>query len=46
MSVNRVRTRSLVGFMRTMVRLVVQRRSREAMEGILRSTKTGLENRK
>ncbi len=46
LSVNRVRTRSLVGFMRTMVRLVVQRRSREAMEGILRSTKTGLENRK
>ena len=43
LSVNRVRTRSLTGIMRTVVRAVVQRRSREAMEGILRSTKTGLE---
>lgn len=44
LSVNRVRTRSLTGFMRAMVRSVVQRRSRDAMEGILRSTKTGLES--
>jgi hypothetical protein len=43
LSVNRVRTRSLQSFMRTMVRSTVQRRSREAMEGILRSTKAGLE---
>ena len=45
LAVNRVRTRSLTGIMRAMVRAVVQRRSREAMEGILRSTKTGLERR-
>lgn len=45
LAVNRVRTRSLTGIMRAMVRSVVQRRSREAMEGILRSTKTGLEKR-
>lgn len=43
LSVNRVRTRSLTGIMRAMVRAVVQRRSRDAMEGILRSTKAGLE---
>ena len=43
LAVNRVRTRSLTGIMRTVVRTVVQRRSREAMEGILRSTKAGLE---
>jgi hypothetical protein len=43
LAVNRVRTRSLTGIMRTMVRSIVQRRSREAMEGILRSTKAGLE---
>jgi len=43
LSLNRVRTRSLTGVMRMMVRAVVQRRSREAMEGILRSTKAGLE---
>jgi hypothetical protein len=42
-SVNRVRTRSLTGFMRGIVRTMVQRRSREAMEGILRSMKTALE---
>jgi hypothetical protein len=46
LAVNRVRTRSLTGIMRAVVRAVVQRRSREAMEGILRSTKTGLENRR
>jgi hypothetical protein len=45
LAVNRVRTRSLTGIMRAMVRSVVQRRSREAMEGILRSMKTGLERR-
>jgi hypothetical protein len=43
LSVNRVRTRSLGGIMRAMVRSVVQRRSRDAMQGILRSTKAGLE---
>jgi hypothetical protein len=43
--VNRVRTRSLTGIMRAMVRSVVQRRSREAVEGILRSTKAGMETR-
>ena len=46
LSVNRVRTRSLTGIMRTMVRTIVQRRSREAMEGILRSTKAGLEGKR
>jgi hypothetical protein len=45
LAVNRVRTRSLTGILRAMVRSVVQRRSREAMEGILRSTKAGLEKR-
>jgi len=45
LSVNRVRTRSLTGMMRLVVRAIVQRRSREAMEGILRSMKTGLERR-
>jgi len=44
--VNRVRTRSLIGFMRVMVRTIVQRRSREAMEGILGSTKRALESRR
>jgi hypothetical protein len=43
LSVNRVRTRSLTGFVRSMVRTIVQRRCREAMEGILRSTKVALE---
>jgi hypothetical protein len=42
-SMNRVRTRSLTGFTRTVVRSIVQRRCREAMEGILRSTKTAIE---
>ena len=42
-SVNRVRTRSLTGFMRSVVRSIVERRSREAMEGILRSMKVALE---
>lgn len=43
LSVNRVRTRSLTGIMKAMVRAIVQRRSRDAMEGILRSTKAALE---
>lgn len=43
LSVNRVRTRSLTSFTRGVVRAIVQRRSREAMEGILRSTKAALE---
>jgi hypothetical protein len=43
LSVNRVRTRSLTGFMRGIVRTIVQRRSRDAMEGILRSMKRALE---
>src|SRR5206468_10012047 len=42
-SMNRVRTRSLTSFTRGVVRSIVQRRSREAMEGILRSTKAALE---
>ena len=44
-SMNRIRTRSLTGFTRTLVRSIVQRRSREAMEGILRSMKIGIERR-
>lgn len=44
-SVNRVRTRSLSGFFRGMVRSVVQNRSREALEKILRATKASLEKR-
>ncbi len=44
-SMNRVRTRSLTGFTRSLVRSIVQRRSRDAMEGILRSMKTGIEKR-
>ncbi len=46
LSVNRVRTRSLTSFMRGMVRMVVQRRSRDAMDGILRSTKAALEGKR
>jgi hypothetical protein len=42
-SMNRVRTRSLTGFSRTLVRSIVQRRSRDAMEGILRTMKAGIE---
>lgn len=45
LSVNRVRTRSLTSFTRGVVRSIVQRRSRDAMEGILRSTKAALERR-
>jgi hypothetical protein len=41
--VNRARTRSLSSFMRRLVRSTVQRRSREALEHVLRSTKTALE---
>jgi len=44
-SINRVRTRSLTGFSRTLVRSIVQRRSRESMEGILRSMKGAIEGR-
>src|SRR3954469_12462686 len=44
-SMNRVRTRSLTSFTRTLVRSIVQRRSRDAMEGILRSTKAAIEVR-
>jgi hypothetical protein len=43
LSVNRVRTRSLTSLMRAMVRSTVQRRSRDAMENLLRSTKVALE---
>lgn len=42
-SINRVRTRSLTGFTRSIVRSIVQRRSRDAMEGILRSMKRTIE---
>jgi hypothetical protein len=42
-SINRARTRSLTGFMRTMVRSAVQGRSRDAMRKILEATKTALE---
>jgi hypothetical protein len=42
-SMNRVRTRSLTGFSRTLVRSIVQRRSRDSMAGILQSTKSALE---
>ena len=42
-SVNRARTRSLSGVMRSIVRSVVQGRSRDAMRKILTATKTGLE---
>jgi hypothetical protein len=41
--VNRARTRSLTGFLRMMIRSTVQSRSREAMESVLRTTKTSLE---
>lgn len=41
--VNRARTRSLTSFSRTLVRSIVQRRSRDGLEHMLRSTKLGLE---
>jgi hypothetical protein len=41
--VDRARTRSLVSFMRGFVRVIVQRRCRNAMEKILRTTKLTLE---
>ncbi len=44
-SVNRARTRSLSGFLRGMVRSVVQGRSRDALDKILRATKQNLESR-
>ena len=44
-AMNRVRTRSLTGFSRSLVRSMVQRRSRDAMEGILRSMKGAIEKR-
>jgi hypothetical protein len=43
-SMNRVRTRSLTGFTRTLVRSIVQRRSRDSVEGLLRSMKTRIEH--
>ena len=42
-SVSRARTRSLSGFMRSFVRSTVQGRSRDALQKILGSTKTSLE---
>jgi hypothetical protein len=45
LSVNRVRTRSLTSFTRSLVRSIVQRRSRDAMEGILKSMKAALERK-
>lgn len=44
-SMNRVRTRSLTSITRTLVRSIVQRRSRDSMEGILRSMKDAIEKR-
>lgn len=44
-SVSRARTRSLSGFLRRFVRGTVQRRSRDAMEKILASTKSAIEGR-
>jgi hypothetical protein len=44
--VNRIRTRSLTGILRLPVRSTVQRRSRDAMESILRNTKIALERAK
>jgi hypothetical protein len=41
--INRARTRSLQSFTRAMVRSIVQRRSRDATEKMLLSTKTALE---
>ncbi len=45
LSVNRVRTRSLTSFTRSLVRSIVQRRFRDAMVGILKSTKAALERK-
>jgi hypothetical protein len=45
LNIDRARTRSLSSFMRGIVRGIVQRRSREAMEKILRSTKVTLEQK-
>ena len=42
-SINRARTRSLTGVLRTMIRSTVQSRSRDAMRKILVATKTALE---
>jgi hypothetical protein len=42
-AVNRARTRSLGGFFRRFARAAVQKRSREGLEKILRSTKAALE---
>ena len=42
-TMNRVRTRSLTGVTRTLVRSIVQRRSRESVEGLLRSMKGAIE---
>jgi hypothetical protein len=46
LSVNRARTRSLQSLMRTFVRSTVLRRSRDAMEHLLRSTRQELERTK
>lgn len=43
-AVNRARTRSLTGFLRSMVRSTVQGRSRDAMRRILSATKAALES--
>ena len=42
-SINRARTRSLTGVLRTMIRSTVQGRSRDAMRKILAATKSALE---
>ena len=42
-SINRARTRSLTGVLRTMIRSTVQGRSRDAMRKILIATKSALE---
>ena len=42
-SINRARTRSLTGVLRTMIRSTVQRRSRDAMRKILIATNSALE---
>ena len=43
-SVNRARTRSLTGWLRSFVRTTVQNRSRDALRKILTSTRTSLES--
>lgn len=43
LTINRARTRSLTSFLRGMVRSMVQKRSRDATEQVLRATKIALE---